>query len=135
MRGEPYRLLRRSWLSAVLRGSDDVRVSSPAAGQPRLLSIKFDSFQAGERTYARLFRDFPAGVYAATRRRPVMPVRRLLSRSSHATQRRIYFANLAGCFIDRHKRTVDLVLHDGVRDTTGKPGLSIPWFEVALLSF
>ena len=128
----PYRLLRPVLALAVACAAATMYVMIIAIPQANraFLAITFDIISKRVETDVRprvFFEDFPGWVLYAGDEAPPGEAgwrRLLVADSSHANATEIYFANRGRLVIDRHKRTVDLVLHDGVRYTTGKPGLS-----------
>ena len=128
----PYRLLRPVLALAVACAAATMYVMIIAIPQANraFLAITFDIISKRVETDVRprvFFEDFPGWVLYAGDEAPPGEAgwrRLLVADSSHANATEIYFANRGRLVIDRHKRTVDLVLHDGVRYSTGKPGLS-----------
>ena len=128
----PYRLLRPVLALAVACAAVTMYVMIIAIPQANraFLAITFDIISKRVETDVRprvFFEDFPGWVLYAGDEAPPGEAgwrRLLVADSSHANATEIYFANRGRLVIDRHKRTVDLVLHDGMRYTTGKPGLS-----------
>ena len=128
----PYRLLRPVAALATACAAATMYVMIVAIPQANrsFLAITFDIVSKRVETDVRprvFFEDFPGWVLYAGEEAPPGEAgwrRLLVADSSHANATDIYFAERGRLVIDRHKRTVDLVLHDGMRYTTGKPGLA-----------
>jgi LPS export ABC transporter permease LptG/LPS export ABC transporter permease LptF len=128
----PYRLLRPVLALATVCALATMYVMIIAIPQANraFLAITFDIVSKRVETDVRprvFFEDFPGWVLYAGEEAPAGEAgwrRLLVADSSRANTTEIYFANRGRLVIDRHKRTVDLVLHDGMRYSTGKPGNS-----------
>jgi LPS export ABC transporter permease LptG/LPS export ABC transporter permease LptF len=128
----PYRLLQPVLalsLACAVATMYVMIVAIPQANRT-FLAITFDIVSKRVETDVRprvFFEDFPGWVLYAGEEAPPGEAgwrRLLVADSSRADGTDIYFAERGRLAINRQKRTVDLVLHDGMRYSTGKPGLS-----------
>jgi LPS export ABC transporter permease LptG/LPS export ABC transporter permease LptF len=128
----PYRLLQPVLGLAFACAAVTMYVMIIAIPQANrtFLAITFDIVSKRVETDVRprvFFEDFPGWVLYAgdeARRGEGGWRRMLVADSTRADSTEIYFADRGRLVIDRHARTVDLVLHDGMRYSTGKPGVS-----------
>jgi lipopolysaccharide export system permease protein len=128
----PYRLVRPVLGLASVCAAVTMYVMIIAIPQANrtFLAITFDIVTKRVETDVRprvFFEDFPGWVLYAgdeARRGEGGWRRMLVADSTRADSTEIYFADRGRLVIDRHARTVDLVLHDGMRYSTGKPGVS-----------
>ncbi len=128
----PYRLLQPVLALSLACAAATMYVMIIAIPQANrtFLAITFDIVSKRVETDVRprvFFEDFPGWVLYAGEEAPPGQAgwrRLLVADSSRANATEIYFAERGRLAINREKRTVDLVLHDGMRYSIGKPGLS-----------